>query len=111
MPRRYYDYSPWVSFDHFEGLNRFMSTVAIIVFSVQILFLFNFFYSIWKGRKVLTPNPWGATTLEWTTPIHPGHGNWVGEIPEVYRWPYDYGKDGQEFIPQTTPVGADESIH
>ena len=111
MPRRYYDYSSWVSFDHFEGLNRFMSTVAIIVFSVQILFLFNFFYSIWKGRKVLTPNPWGATTLEWTTPIHPGHGNWVGEIPEVHRWPYDYGKDGREFISQTTPVGADESIH
>src|SRR3954470_14042921 len=57
MPRRYYDYTPWVSFDHFDGLNRAISTVAIIVFSVQLLFLFNFFYSIWKGRKVLTPNP------------------------------------------------------
>jgi cytochrome c oxidase subunit 1 len=111
MPRRYYDYSPWVSFDHFEGLNRFMSTVAIIVFSVQLLFIFNFFYSIWKGRKVLTQNPWGANTLEWTTSIHAGHGNWVGEIPEVHRWAYDYGKDGQEFIPQTAPVGADESVH
>jgi len=111
MPRRYYDYSPWVSFDHFEGLNRAISTVAIIVFAVQLLFLFNFFYSIWKGRKVLTPNPWGANTLEWTTPINPGHGNWTGEIPEVHRWPYDYGKDDREFIPQTAAVGADESAH
>ncbi len=111
MPRRYYDYTPWVSFDHFEGLNRAISTVAIIVFAVQLLFLFNFFYSIWKGRKVLTQNPWGATTLEWTTPINPGHGNWTGEIPEVHRWAYDYGKDGSEFIPQTAEVGANESAH
>ncbi len=55
----------------------------------------------------MTPNPWGANTLEWTTPISPGHGNWVGEIPEVHRWPYDYAKDGRDFIPQTEPVGGE----
>ena len=108
MPRRYYDYSVWESFKQFADLNRFISTVAMIVFAVQLLFLFNFFYSIWKGRKVTNQNPWGSNTLEWTAPIHPGHGNWVGEIPEVYRWAYDYGKDGKDFISQTTPVGADE---
>lgn len=111
MPRRYYDYSQWESFKQFVDLNRFISTVVMIVFAVQLLFLFNFFYSIWKGRKVRSQNPWGATTLEWTTPINPGHGNWVGEIPEVHRWAYDYGKDGQEFIPQTTPVGSNETNH
>jgi len=111
MPRRYYDYSQWESFKQFVELNRFISTVAMIVFAVQLLFLFNFFYSIWKGRKVRSQNPWGATTLEWTTPINPGHGNWVGEIPEVHRWAYDYGKDGQEFIQQTTPVGSNETNH
>ena len=56
-------------------------------------------------------NPWGSNTLEWTTPINPGHGNWTGEIPEVHRWAYDYGKDGRDFIPQTEPIGADESKH
>jgi len=111
MPRRYYDYSIWESFKQFAELNRFISTVAMIVFAVQLLFLFNFFYSIFKGRKVTVQNPWGSNTLEWTTPIRPGHGNWVGEIPEVHRWAYDYGKDGKEFISQTTPVGADESHH
>jgi len=111
MPRRYYDYSVWESFKQFTELNRFISTVAMIVFAVQLLFLFNFFYSIFRGRKVTTQNPWQSNTIEWTTPINPGHGNWVGEIPEVYRWPYDYGKDGKDFIPQTTPVGADESVH
>src|SRR6476660_4353933 len=111
MPRRYYDYSIWESFKQFVELNRFISTVAMIVFAVQLLFLFNFFYSIFKGRKVTSLNPWGATTLEWTTPLRPGHGNWPGEIPEVHRWAYDYGKDGKEFILQTEPLGADEQHH
>jgi cytochrome c oxidase subunit 1 len=111
MPRRYYDFSVWESFKQFGELNQFISLVAMIVFAVQLLFLFNFFYSIFKGRKMTTLNPWSSNTLEWTTPIHPGHGNWVGEIPEVYRWPYDYGKDGKEFTPQDVPVGADESHH
>ena len=111
MPRRYLDYSNWSSFNQFADLNKFISIVTIVVFAVQLLFVFNFFYSIFKGRKVRTLNPWDSTTLEWTTPIRPGHGNWVGEIPEVHRWAYDYSKDGRNFIPQTEPVGADEKKH
>jgi cytochrome c oxidase subunit 1 len=86
----------------------------MVVFAIQLLFVFNFFYSIFKGRKVTEQNPWGANTLEWTTPINPGHGNWVGEIPEVHRWAYDYAKEGhngKDFIPQDVPVGEDEEKH
>lgn len=108
MPRRYYDYSSWESFKQFNELNHFISVVVILVFAAQLMFVFNFFYSIFKGRKVTTTNPWSSTTLEWTTPINPGHGNWIGEIPEVYRWPYDYSKDGKDFIPQTVPLSPDE---
>ncbi len=111
MPRRYYSYENWESFKQFVELNRVISFAAILSFLVQLLFIFNFFYSIFKGRKVTTKNPWNANTLEWTTPIRPGHGNWPGEIPEVHRWPYDYGKDGVDFIPQTEPVTKDESKH
>ena len=111
MPRRYYDYSNWESFKNFGGLNEFISFVAMIVFAAQLLFVLNFFYSIWKGRKVTTLNPWAANTLEWTTPLRPGHGNWPGEIPEVHRWPYDYSKDGHDHIMQDVPVGEDESHH
>ncbi|HMG83742.1 MAG TPA: cbb3-type cytochrome c oxidase subunit I [Ferruginibacter sp.] len=111
MPRRYYDYTGWESFKMFAGLNQFISFVAMVVFATQLMFVFNFFYSIFKGRKVRSTNPWGANTLEWTTPLHPGHGNWPGEIPEVFRGAYDYGKDGREFIPQTEPIGANESHH
>jgi cytochrome c oxidase subunit 1 len=114
MPRRYYDFSNWESFKQFGGLNEFISLVAMVVFAIQLLFVFNFFYSIFKGRRVTEKNPWGANTLEWTTPIRPGHGNWVGEIPEVHRWAYDYAKEGhngQDFIPQDVPVGDDEEKH
>ncbi|MEO7210851.1 MAG: cbb3-type cytochrome c oxidase subunit I [Chitinophagaceae bacterium] len=110
MPRRYYDYSNWESFKQFADLNKVISFTAIVVFATQILFLLNFFYSIWKGRKVTTLNPWGANTLEWTTPIRPGHGNWEGEIPEVYRGAYEYGKEGIDFIPQNVPLGDEEKL-
>ncbi|MDR0791893.1 MAG: cbb3-type cytochrome c oxidase subunit I [Chitinophagaceae bacterium] len=112
MPRRYFDYSTWESFKQFGGLNKFITIVTIITFAVQILFLFNFFYSIFKGRRITTQNPWKANTLEWTTPIEPIHGNWPGEIPEVHRWPYDYGKEGEEdFIPQNVPIKPGEQPH
>ena len=109
VPRRYLDLRGWHNFNKFDDLNKMITIVAMIVFAMQLMFIFNFFYSIFKGRKVRSENPWGSNTLEWTTPINPGHGNWPGEIPEVHRWPYDYGKDGREFIPQTEPIGPNES--
>ncbi len=113
MPRRYYDYSAWESFKQFGSLNEFISIVVVIVFLAQFLFIFNFFTSIFWGRKVTNPNPWGATTLEWTTPIVPGHGNWEGEIPTVHRWPYDFKDDGNgnDFIQQTVPLKPGEEAH
>jgi cytochrome c oxidase subunit 1 len=110
MPRRYYEYNAdsLTVYHNFQGLNTFISVVAIIVFITQIMFVINFFYSMYKGRKVTDPNPWKSNTLEWTTPINPGHGNWPGEIPEVHRWPYDYSKNGIDYIPQTVPLTPEE---
>jgi cytochrome c oxidase subunit 1 len=103
MPRRYYDFSMWTTFNQWEGLNTFISAVAIVVFATQLVFVWNFFYSIFRGDRVTVANPWRANTLEWTTPILPGHGNWPGNIPEVYRGPYEYNKDGREFRMQHEP--------
>lgn len=108
VPRRYYAFEIFPMFNQYAELNKFITIFAIITFVAQLVFVFNFFYSIFKGRKVTDPNPWKATTLEWTTPIEPGHGNWPGNIPTVYRWPYDYGKDGRDFIPQTEPLKENE---
>ena len=104
FPRRYYSFTNFDAFSGFTDMNMMISTAAIITFGAQLLFVFNFFYSIFKGRKA-TANPWGSNTLEWTAPIKPGHGNWPGKIPLVYRWPYDYSKPGakEDFIPQNVP--------
>lgn len=108
VPRRYYSFDTFQAFGHFAEMNKFITVAAILVFAFQILFVINFFYSIWKGKKVETQNPYGATTLEWTTPILPGHGNWPGKIPAVQRWAYDYGKDGEEYIHQIVPLKEGE---
>jgi cytochrome c oxidase subunit 1 len=105
FPRRYYSWTNFAFTDMYTDLNMFVSTAAIITFLAQFIFLFNFFYSMYRGRKS-SANPWRSNTLEWTTPVEPGHGNWPGEIPAVYRWPYDYSKPGaaEDFIPQTVPL-------
>lgn len=104
FPRRYYSWTGFDAFNTFGDLNQMISLAAILVFISQFIFIFNFFYSIFKGR-VASANPWQSNTLEWTTPINPGHGNWPGEIPHVYRWAYDYSKPGDkgDFIPQHIP--------
>lgn len=111
VPRRYFSFDTFEAFNLFSDLNAFITIAAILVFAVQILFVVNFFYSIWKGKAQTVKNPWGATTLEWTTPIRPGHGNWPGNIPSVQRWAYDYGKDGKEFISQIEPLKEGEKEH
>jgi len=104
FPRRYYSWTNFDAFHSFTDLNMVITIAAIFTLAAQFIFLFNFFYSIFRGRPA-SKNPWKSNTLEWTTPIHPGHGNWPGDIPHVYRWPYDYSKPGakEDFIPQNVP--------
>jgi cytochrome c oxidase subunit 1 len=104
VPRRYYALTAFPSFNRWLTVNIFISWAAFMAGAAQVAFLFNFVYSIFWGKKTVQ-NPWKANTLEWTAPIEHYHGNWLGEIPTVYRWPYDYSKPGhdEDFIPQTVP--------
>jgi len=72
----------------------------------QLFFIVNFFMSI-KWGKVVDRNPWEATTLEWSAPSPPGHGNFLTE-PIVYRGPYEYSVPGapKDFTPQFEPEKA-----
>ena len=83
------------------GMNKMVSMGAWFLFLAQLPFIFNFFYSIIKGKKVTSDNPWDATTLEWQTPTPPPHGNFAGPI-EVHRGPYEYSVPGHssDFTPQ-----------
>jgi cytochrome c oxidase subunit 1 len=104
VPRRYYAFTEFEFMNKWLTVNVFVTWAAIVAALAQVAFLFNFFYSIFKGKRA-PQNPWEANTLEWTAPVEHLHGNWPGEIPTVYRWPYDYSKPGAEedFIPQTVP--------
>lgn len=104
VPRRYYAFTEFESMKEWLSVNKFITWSAILGAVAQVSFLFNFFYSMFFGEKA-TQNPWESNTLEWTTPVEHLHGNWPGEIPTVYRWPYDYSKPGHDadFILQTTP--------
>lgn len=115
MPRRYYAYEDYEFIPQSaHDLNMFISVVAIAVGVSQILFLWNMFYSAFKGKKA-QGNPWKATSLEWLTEeTPPAHGNWGAKLPVVHRWAYDYSVPGveQDYIPQTTsleevPAGAE----
>ena len=64
-------------FDNLQDLNVLITMFAILGATAQIIFLFNFFYSIFRGPKS-EQNPWNANTLEWTTPMANIHGNWPG---------------------------------
>ncbi|MDF1672708.1 MAG: cbb3-type cytochrome c oxidase subunit I [Vicingaceae bacterium] len=115
VPRRYYTNSEFPMFDNMVDINEFISMFAVLALFAQLVFMFNFIYSAFRGPRA-PQNPWKGTTLEWTTPVEHFHGNWYGDIPEVHRWPYDYSKvdangeyvTGEDYIPQTTPLGEGE---
>ncbi len=113
MPRRYYAYEDYDFIPQSaHDLNSFITVVALIVGVSQLLFLFNLFYSYFKGKPA-GGNPWKATSLEWLTPqTPPAHGNWGEKLPVVHRWAYDYSVPGvaEDYVPQTVPE-SEAPIH
>jgi cytochrome c oxidase subunit 1 len=112
MHRRWYDGGQgWqlATTDKVWGLTGFQWNAPISIAAwtmglAQIPFIINFFWSIKRGEKV-DDNPWQATTLEWTAPSPPPHGNFA-TTPTVYRGPYEYSLPGREadFTMQSEPM-------
>lgn len=104
--RRYsrFDQVNFLNSPHIIGLHEFMTIAAFITGAVQLVFLFNLFWSMFKGEKA-TENPWEATSLEWTIPSPPPHDNFAGKIPTVYHDPYEYGVPGaaKDYVMQDSP--------
>ena len=96
------------SYAHAAGVvhyNEFMSISAWLLGLAQIPFIINMITTLFKAREEnVDPNPWRATTIEWTDTTSPplGHGNFE-KIPSVYRGPYEYSVPGKskDFIPQS----------
>ena len=83
MPRRYHSYP-----DEMQVLNVMSSAGASVLglgYALPVIYLI---YSLKKGA-VAGPNPFGATTLEWTMQSPPLTENFI-EIPIVTSEPYEY---------------------
>lgn len=113
LPRRYYTNTNFPLFDDLQNVNVVITCFALVGGVFQLVFLYNFFSSIFYGKKSVQ-NPWRSNTLEWTAPVEHIHGNWPGEIPHVHRWAYDYSKPGHDddFVPQNVPMKpGEEQLH
>ena len=83
-----------------QGLHTVITISALILGTSQLIFAFNFLWSIFRGEEA-SANPWEANTLEWSVNM-PGHGNWGSTVPTVYHGPYEYSHPEvqKDFLPQ-----------
>jgi cytochrome c oxidase subunit 1 len=108
MNRRMYDGG--MQYAHNQSLLKWNLVIGMAAWTMglfQLPFIINFLWSIKHGKKVENDNPWQATTVEWSAPSPPGHGNFV-IAPVVYRGPYEYSVPGapKDFSPQFEPERA-----
>jgi len=85
-------------------VHKFITISAFVTGAAQLLFLFNLFWSMYRGKKA-EENPWQATTLESTIPSPPPFDNFGGRHPIVYRGAYEFGVEGtkDDFVMQDSP--------
>jgi cytochrome c oxidase subunit 1 len=106
--RRIYDYTnfPDSSLPWMQDMRVFATYALLVMLLAQPIFLFNFFWSLFRGPKA-DRNPYKSNTLEWTTESPPPHGNWpADQLPTVYRGPYEYNHPDakEDYWPQDQPA-------
>jgi cytochrome c oxidase subunit 1 len=113
MMRRLYDPTNYPHIAQQQDTNVFITISALLLFGSQFLFMFNFFWSMFRGKKA-GANPWNANGLEWSAPSPPPHGNWGGRLPVVHRGAYEYSspESDEDYLMQTAPpTGAPSPEH
>ena len=105
--RRIYDPTQYDFLKPYQPLNEFISYAAFALFAVQLIFMANFIWSLFRGRKAEL-NPWHDNGLEWTLPSPAPHGNWE-TVPTVYRGPYEFSSPlvEEDYLPQSRKLPTD----
>ncbi len=106
--RRIYDPTIYDFLKPQQPLNVFISYSAFALFATQILFAFNFLWSLKFGKKA-PQNPWDDNGMEWSLPNPAPHGNWE-RTPNVYRGPYEFSAPeagDKDFLPQYVKLPTD----
>jgi cytochrome c oxidase subunit 1 len=108
MQRRLYNPSEYTTFQHLLPINQWISRFAYVLFFGSAFFAYNFFASIFSGKKA-EQNPWQVTTLEWThAPSPPPHHNF-DVIPMVVNGPHEFNNPAvtdKDWLGQAEPLPA-----
>jgi len=105
MQRRLWNPSAYAFLQHLMPLNQWVSRAAFVLGAAQLLFVFNFFWSLRRGVPAPS-NPWQVGTLEWQVSSPPPPHNF-DEIPTVQVGPHELGHprvlalQGRDWLPQT----------
>jgi cytochrome c oxidase subunit 1 len=103
MHRRIYNPFVYEFLQNLKPLNMFITASALTMGAAQIVFVYNFIHSMYKG-PIATQNPWEVGTLEWTIPSPAPHYNFK-DIPVVRCGPHEFGNpnlaNGTDFQYQT----------
>jgi cytochrome c oxidase subunit 1 len=96
QPRRYSSLSGAVFLGQMIHLHTFITIAALITAAAQLLFLVNLIWSI-RGGAPAGPNPWKATTLEWSVASQ--------KRAVIYHAAYEYSVPGaaRDYIMQNEP--------
>ena len=89
-------------------LHQFISVAALFTGAVQLIFIYNFINSRFRGAPA-PANPWEGTSLEWIMPSPPPWNNFGGKDPVVYHDAEQYGvktASGADYIMQNSPEQA-----
>jgi cytochrome c oxidase subunit I len=106
--RRLYDPYQYTFLQHLHGLNTMGSWFAFIAIAGQFVFIFNFFYTVFAGKKS-KDNPWEVGTLDWAPTLPPPYYNFA-KIPTVHHGPHEFGNPELEKILGRDWVGQAEDV-
>jgi cytochrome c oxidase subunit 1 len=111
-PRRYSELTGVQYVAAMLPLQRFITIAAIVTIAGQCVFLFNLFWSMFKGPSAEN-NPWESTTLEWTLLSPTPENGFGGKLQCVTAGPYEYSVPGadKDFVMQNALVRQNSASH
>jgi cytochrome c oxidase subunit I len=90
MQRRLFDPYQYTFIQGLQGLNRYVSLVAFVLFAGQLAFVWNVVRTLRRPARA-EANPWQVSTLEWTETGSPPPFHNFDHIPLVVRGPHEFG--------------------
>ena len=82
-----------------SSFKNVITVATVVTVAAQVIFVCNFVWTLWRGEKVGSGNPWRATTLEWAPSAAAG---FAANDPVVHRGAYEFFPPaaGDDFTPQ-----------